>query len=61
MLNIDQKKRPTVDSILLKPIVYKHLSKESQEKIGERQEQRKQAIKDKEKKEQEKKIQAVDK
>ena len=34
MLNIDQKKRPTVDSILLKPIVYKHLSKESQEKIG---------------------------
>ena len=27
MLNIDQKKRPTVDSILLKPIVYKQLSK----------------------------------
>ena len=30
MLNIDQKKRPTVESILLKPIIYKQLSKEDQ-------------------------------
>jgi hypothetical protein len=30
MLQVDQKKRPSIDSILLKPFVYKFLSKEEQ-------------------------------
>lgn len=37
MLSTDQKKRPSIESILLKPIIYKQLSKEDQLKLGEKQ------------------------
>ena len=36
MLQVDQKKRPNIDSILLKPILFKHLPSDLQEKIKER-------------------------
>lgn len=32
MLQIDQKKRPTIEAILLKPFIFKLLSKEDQAK-----------------------------
>ena len=46
MLQVDQKKRPSVDAILLKPFILKYLPKEEQLRQTEKQEQKKQAVKD---------------
>ena len=50
MLQVDQKKRPSIDAILLKPVVSKYLSKEEKAKQAEKIEQKKQIVKEKEKK-----------
>ena len=36
LLQVDQRKRPSIDSILQKPILFKYLPSEMQEKIKER-------------------------
>lgn len=43
MLQVDQKKRPSLETILLKPFIFKLLPKEEQAKLMNKQEQREQA------------------
>lgn len=45
MLQVDQKKRPSIDAILQKPFIFKHLSKEEQARQKEKVEKKKQAVK----------------